>query len=308
METAGAGDLGIDLGKTSCRVRASAAGRVFETAVAGAEGFAAGAAGLAQALNAIEAALSALPDDVLDRIGRIGVGAAGVDADREQARAFAETLAQRHRANVTVVSDALAAHAGALGGEPGTVLIAGTGSVAFHLSQDGELNRADGWGIWLGDLGSGRWIGQEGLRRVLQARDGLGYPTSLTQAVLAAAGPLDSLPRYVSGGDQPERVLASFAPAVLEHASIGDPVAAAIVDEAVEHLADTAAACTCPGKRLAVVGGLTSSAEFGARLTAALSARTLNAVPALDDAIAGALLICAHSDLPHERYAIRVRY
>jgi N-acetylglucosamine kinase-like BadF-type ATPase len=187
------------------------------------------------------------------------------------------------------------------------VLIAGTGAVAVRVGADGERTRADGWGIWLGDFGSGRWIGQEGLRRVLHARDGLAAETSLTAAAISAAGSLDALPRYVSGGGNPERVLGAFAPVVLEHALAGDRVADEIIGEATEHLARTTAACARPGEPLAVVGGLASSPEFFGRLADALAARGLEPRQALDDAVAGALLICAHPEFPHERSAIRVR-
>jgi N-acetylglucosamine kinase-like BadF-type ATPase len=309
VDTAAAavGDLGVDLGKTSCRVRLVTPDGAVEAAWSGAEGFAA-ADGAAQALAAFDGALSALPEGAPHAIRRIGVGAAGVDAGREAARAFAAELARRHRAEVAIVSDALAAHAGALGGATGTVLVAGTGAVAFHLDDAGAVTRADGWGIWLGDLGSGRWIGQEGLRRVLQARDGLGPRTTLTDAAAALAGAVDALPRYVSGTARPERVLGGFAPVVLEHAAAGDAVAAAIVAEAVARLAATTAACTAPGERLSLVGGLTGSAWFSARLAAALAARGLAPTAPLGDPVAGALLLCAASDLPHERSAIRVRH
>lgn len=308
MDTAEPGDVGIDLGKTSCRVRAVVRGRVVvQASVSGAEGLAAGARGRERALAAIDAAFASLPGDVSAEVRRIGVGAAGVDAAPGEARQLAEALAERFQAEVTVASDAVAAHAGALAGATGTVLIAGTGAVAYRIAGDGRLTRADGWGIWLGDFGSGRWIGQEGLRRVLRARDGVAAETSLAAAATAAAGSLEALPRYVSADGNPERRLGEFAPVVLEHAAAGDPVADAIVAEAVEHLAQTTAACARRGERLAVVGGLASSTDFFERLTAALVARGLAPTPAVHDAVTGALLICAHPELPHERSAIRVR-
>jgi len=306
VDRADAGDLGIDLGKTSCRVRLICPDGVLEGQANGAAGFAAGDEGVAQALAALDAALGQLPASALVEVRRVGIGAAGVDANREAASAFARTVAARFGAPVTVVSDALAAHAGALGGDRGTVLIAGTGAVAFHLDAGGVLQRADGWGIWVGDLGSGRWIGQEGLRRSLQARDLIGPPTSLAEPAAALGGGLEELPRYVSDSPQPQRLLAGFAPTVLRHAEAGDRVAAAIVDEAVRHLSATAAACTPPKDRVSVVGGLTSSDWFLERLVASLGSLGLDVTPPVADAVAGALLICTSPSLPHERLAIRV--
>lgn len=302
------GDVGIDLGKTSCRVRLVGADGTLSSTWSGASGFAEGAAGVDQALAAVDGAFRLLPAGALAGIRRIGVSAAGVSADPGAATAFAETLAQAHDASVAVITDALGAHIGALGGRHGTILIAGTGAVAIHVSADGVISRADGWGIWLGDLGSGRWIGQEGLRRVLRARDGLSPATSLADAAAALGGSLDALPRYVSGGGQPERVLASFAPVVLDHAEAGDGIALSIVDEAVAHLVETAAACTVPGDPLSVVGGLAESALLRERLTAGLQARGLSVTPPLDDAVTGALLLCDRTTLPHERSVIRVRH
>lgn len=52
--------------------------------------------------------------------------------------------------------------------EPGSgiLLYAGTGSIAMHLSADGEHLRTGGWGYLLGDEGGGYWIGREALRHV----------------------------------------------------------------------------------------------------------------------------------------------
>lgn len=307
MHTPTTGELSIDLGKTSCRVRLVCADGVLEEHGPGAPGFAAGAEGVTRALASIDTALARLPGTAVADVRRIGIGAAGVDANPAAATRFATAVATRLTAPVALVSDALAAHAGALGGQAGTVLIAGTGAVAFHLDRDGVLRRADGWGIWLGDLGSGRWIGQEGLRRSLQARDLVGPPTALTEAAARLGSSLEDLPRYISDSAHPERLLAAFAPTVLDRAEAGDAVAATILDEAVGHLASTAAACTAPGDRLAAVGGLTSSPFFLDRLRTALDAAGLSLTPALADALSGAQLIQTTPSLPHERQAIRVQ-
>lgn len=308
MNTSRPGDMAVDLGKTSCRVRLLTRGGRVEASTAGFEGFARGDDGVRQALDAVTAALSQLPGGAGATIRRVGVGAAGVDADRGHARRFATALRDRWHAEIAVASDAIAAHAGALGGACGTVLIVGTGAVAYRVSSEGMLARADGWGIWLGDLGSGRWIGQEGLRRVLRAGDRLAPATSLSDPARRLAGDLSALPRYVSGGGHPERVLAAFAPVVLEHAAAGDDVASAIVAEAVQHLTETACACAMPDDGLSVVGGLMRSTFLNTRLTAALTRRGLHPTAPVGDALDGALLICATPEIPHERFTIRVRY
>src|SRR3954463_4662456 len=74
---------------------------------------------------------------------------------------------------VLVTNDAVTAHLGALAGEPGVVIVAGTGAIALAVGEH-EVARADGWGTRLGDDGGGYWIGRAGLAAALRAHDGRG--------------------------------------------------------------------------------------------------------------------------------------
>src|SRR5262249_61200260 len=107
-------------------------------------------------------------------------GAPGACAAPHAARELGEALLRSiPAARVAVTGDAVLAHAGALGGEPGVVLIAGTGVVALAIDADGALRTVDGWGPWLGDEGGGAWMGASGLRAALRALDGRGPSTAL---------------------------------------------------------------------------------------------------------------------------------
>lgn len=53
----------------------------------------------------------------------------------------------------------------------GTVLIAGTGSVAYAVSPQGALARFGGWGYRISDEGSGQWIGCEFMRAALHGAE-----------------------------------------------------------------------------------------------------------------------------------------
>ena len=64
-----------------------------------------------------------------------------------------------------------------VGDEPGVVLIAGTGSIAYGVNHDGFAARAGGWGYVLGDEGSGYWIGRQALAAVVREADGRGPKT-----------------------------------------------------------------------------------------------------------------------------------
>ncbi len=78
--------------------------------------------------------------------------------------------------NIFVESDARAALEGALGGEPGAVLIAGTGSVIFGKDMSGRIHRAGGFGRVIGDEGSGYSIGVKTLRLIAGMLDGRDQP------------------------------------------------------------------------------------------------------------------------------------
>jgi N-acetylmuramic acid 6-phosphate etherase len=147
-----------------------------------------------------------------------------------------------------VTSDAVIAHAGALDGGPGAVLIVGTGVAALAIGADGALRAADGWGPWLGDEGGGAWIGTAGLRAALRAFDGRGPSTALIDAASARFGPPKTWPAQLTDA----AALASFAPDVL--AADDDPAALAIVSAAAESLAATVRAVG--GGPVAMVGGL----------------------------------------------------
>ena len=269
--------LAVDLGKTSCRA-----------AVAGRRTQGAGAPGLATpgGVRAAETAILAVARE-LGPVDEVIVGAAGALAAPEAARALGDSLLASLRAErVAVTSDAVIAHAGALDGQPGVVLIAGTGVVALAIGADSALRTADGWGPLLGDEGGGAWIGAAGLRAALRAHDGRGPSTNLLDAACARFGAPANWPTQLTSAT----AVASFAPDVL--AAEGDAAALAIVSAAAEALAATARA-TGDGP-VAMVGGLAGVEALRAQL---------NLVPAAGDALDGALRLAAI----HEPYVLRVR-
>ena len=216
--------LAVDLGKTSCRA-----------AVGGRRALGSGAPGLAApgGVRAAEAAILAVARE-LGPVDEVIVGAAGALAAPDAARALGDALLVSLRAQrVAVTSDAVIAHAGALDGQPGVVLIAGTGVVALAIGADGALRTADGWGPWLGDEGGGAWIGAAGLRAALRAHDGRGPSTALLDAARARFGAPETWPAQLTGA----AALASFAPDVL--GAEADAAARAIVGAAAEALAAT---------------------------------------------------------------------
>lgn len=90
-------------------------------------------------------------------------------------------------AGVKVYDDIDIAHAGALGGEDGGVIIVGTGSAALAI-VGGERFQSGGWGFPIGDQMSGAILGRELVRYAVEAEDGLVESSPLTKAVVAKLG------------------------------------------------------------------------------------------------------------------------
>jgi glucosamine kinase len=183
----------------------------------------------------------------------ICLGIAGVDRDVEEqtVRAIMRRIGQRSR--VVVVNDALIALVAGAKDAPGIVIIAGTGSIAYGRSQNGDAARAGGWGHMLGDEGSGYWIGREALGAVMRAADGRGPATALSADVLAhfSISDLSQLPRIVYDDEQPRTSVAALGPLV-QHASMrGDAVASRILERAADELV---LAATSVATRLAMRG------------------------------------------------------
>jgi glucosamine kinase len=183
----------------------------------------------------------------------ICLGIAGVDRDVEEqtVRAIMRRIGQRSR--VVVVNDALIALVAGAKDAPGIVIIAGTGSIAYGRSQNGDAARAGGWGHMLGDEGSGYWIGREALGAVMRAADGRGPATALSADVLThfSISDVSQLPRIVYDDEQPRTSVAALGPLV-QHASMrGDAVASRILERAADELV---LAATSVATRLAMRG------------------------------------------------------
>jgi N-acetylglucosamine kinase-like BadF-type ATPase len=252
-----------------------------------------------------------------DRLDALCVGAAGAVAAPDAARALAEALLDAVPADqVAVTSDAVTAHAGALGMRPGVVLAAGTGAVAVGVGETGAFCVVDGWGPWLGDEGGGAWIGLAGLRAALRAHDGRGEPTALTREATDLFGDLGRLPGVLEQDGNPARSAATFAPAVALCADGGDPAALAILHDAATALATTVAAAarrisapSAEAVTVAVTGGLV---HLGAPLLDPLHAALARRHPrllvqeALGDPLQGARLLARQAYAPHEPLVTRL--
>jgi glucosamine kinase len=163
-------------------------------------------------------------------------GVAGVGREGER-RALAEALINESLADeVLVVTDAEIALADAFGDDPGIVLIAGTGSIAYGRGPAGAVERVGGWGPTIGDEGGGLWIARRALSVVTAATDGREPETSLVGAILTAAeiDDVESLIPWAAGASVAQ--IASLAPVVIASAEAGDLRANALLGLAAEEL------------------------------------------------------------------------
>lgn len=136
-----------------------------------------------------------------------------------------------------VESDARIALEGAFKGEPGIILIAGTGSIAFGKDAKGKIHRVGGWGRILGDEGSGYYLGRLGLSAVAHHLDERGKKTILT-SMLAKKFKLIDQASIINAVYRKDFDVAAVAPLVLEAAAKKDESCIMIVEHAVFELAD----------------------------------------------------------------------
>jgi glucosamine kinase len=196
-------------------------------------------------------------------------------------------------AGVQVFDDIDIAHAGALAGRDGGVVIVGTGSAAMSVVA-GKRYQAGGWGFHIGDQMSGAILGRELLRYAVEAQDGLREHSPLTHAVIAQLGGSNQTVMAWSFATQMDlRLLSSdgsegcddaligrapaeygkLMPLFIEHLEAGDPVAHVMLDVQLGYVDTYVRWFKSHGAEvMAIVGG------FGQRLFPVLQERYGNFV------------------------------
>jgi N-acetylglucosamine kinase-like BadF-type ATPase len=197
--------------------------------------------------------VAAITDSVSQAATAAGISAHGFEAaclglsgGPEDKEALAKELIQADRYLIT--HDAHVALAGATGGEPGIIAIAGTGSIVFGRNAAGVTARAGGWGYIFGDEGSAFDLVRHALRAVLRNEEGWGPPTSLREALLeaisGATGVRDAhhLMHLLYSDEYPRDRVAGWAGLIDQAARAGDVVAGDILKSAAQALATMTAA------------------------------------------------------------------
>lgn len=292
--------LGVDGGQSSTiAIVGDARGQIAGWATAGPCNHVGAAEGRAKFLRVMgeccsQAAAKAGLRDLKPRFKAAYLGMSGGPDDK--AALLAELIdAER----LVVTHDAKIAWAGATEGEPGVVVIAGTGSIAYGENAQGESARAGGWGYIYGDEGSGFDIARQALRAALREYEGWGPRTALTPALVELIGAVnanDGLHRLYTA-EWPRARVAELAITVDRIASEGDPIATEILRGAAQQLAMLAASVRrlisneAP-IRMSWIGGVFQSQILLERFrTLALLDSNTEAGPPLRSPAAGALLL-----------------
>ncbi len=222
----------------------------------------------------------------------IGTGSVLSTQDEHTKRGIALSLRMGRPGNVRAGNDALNALAGALNGEPGILLISGTGSACMGRNAAGKTWRAGGWGHLLDDVGSAYAFGTAAMIAATRHADGRGPRTTLTSLVCEKfqLRDLREIYRKVHYGDGVSRAeIATLAPDVVAAAKAGDAVAKRILQEGaaglVEMVVTVARQLRLRRPRLALRGGLITDAAFFRKMFLAQLHQSLPGVELASDGV-----------------------
>ena len=165
---------------------------------------------------------------------RVGIGLAGLRG-AEAALVVQCELEDRTGTHVVVGDDTQAALLGAFGGEPGIVVLSGTGNNALGRDAQGTMARAGGYGFLLGDEGSGYWIAARAIRMALRSHDRTGPQVPAIEDIVLDYynEDFDAIVRRVHGAPGNRRIVADLVPPL---AASHDPSVSELFVLAADHL------------------------------------------------------------------------
>jgi len=224
---------------------------------------------LAGLIQESTAYLKIKPEDILSVV--IGTTGAGRRSDAEKLErdflVYANSIGLPIN-NFHVESDAKAALEGAFSGQPGCILIAGTGSIMFGMDEEGAVQRVGGFGRFIGDEGSGYMLGKKGLIVVAKSYDGRGGKTILSDLISEKFN-ISSSEVLITELYRNNFDIASVAPLVLEAAEKGDEAALAIIeqelDELMLHVKAMREKIKTPVMDISFIGGILSNDNIYSR-------------------------------------------
>lgn len=292
--------LGIDGGQSStAALIANESGQVIGHGTGGPCNHVTAAEGRAKFRSAVgdclaQACREAGLDSATVSFASVCLGFSGGAEDKD---AYARELIRSEQYKIT--HDAEIALSGATAGEPGIIIIAGTGSMAFGRNSVGETCRAGGWGYIFGDEGGAFDVTRRALRAALAQEEGWGPPTPLRSLLLQRTGAnsINGLLHAFYNRSYTRTDFASFAPFVTEAAQAGDAVSLDILKASARelvHYTEGVYRTLFRGREpvpVACIGGVFGSVPLREWYESVLRERTTCVVtPPKFDPVAGALL------------------
>lgn len=267
--------IGIDGGgtKTKCVVTDLDFNKLFECQGGPSNFLLIGTEKVSQTIfSLIEESVNALKIS-FDEIASIFIGTTGAgrvdDALKLKNDFLLFAKSKGYEFNFNVDSDARIALEGAFSGKPGSLLIAGTGSIMFGKDRNGNVYRVGGFGKLFGDEGSGVSIGKKGLKAVSKFFDGRAEKTILVDFLRNDFSINDST-QLINAVYKNNFDFASFAPKVIEAANLGDEAALKICDEETDelilHVKAMYSFINEPTMNLCLIGGLIANENFYSNL------------------------------------------
>lgn len=268
---------GVDVGGTSTEIRILSP-HGLTISVEKTEGFNVQWGDLKQFINRLKDVTQKIKKE--HRLTSISLAVLGVAGARERKIAGEiENLAIKKglAKQVKVLPDYLVAHYAAFQGNPGIIVISGTGSIIF--GSDGKKSKVSGgFGPMIGDPGSGFWIGKETVFFSLCRKENEGQLSAEVKKRLGEG----NISSFLRGLDLTTYVqkLSSFAPLTIDYAERGDIFAGEIVTEAIQCLVEmtveTLKGLDFSGSPIVKTsGGLFSSLYFFKRFKELLKERTI---------------------------------
>lgn len=147
-------------------------------------------------------------------------------------------LKQLNDVPMVVRNDVYNAHASALNGDEGIVLIIGTGTVAFGVDHLKQTHRAGGYSYKEGDLGSAYGLGSQALSLLARVYDRRMSSSPLTDFLFNYLN-IESFSKMVEVFDYyhtQRSEVAKLAPFVTQYAQSSDANAIAIIEVATDEL------------------------------------------------------------------------
>ena len=168
----------------------------------------------------------------------LGTTGAGRSTDAKKLEKAVYNLAKEKNIvlpDFRVVSDARIALEGAFSGKPGSILIAGTGSIMFGKDRNGEIHRVGGFGRLIGDEGSGLTLGRRGLNIVAKSFDGRVKETILAKMIKEKFN-ITNQSELITKVYNNEIKIQHVAPLVMEAAIQGDNLCNDILEKESDEL------------------------------------------------------------------------